>query len=84
MITLQTSNNFGRWLKMIMNRNGLTTRIVADKTGVSAKDVRNWIRGKALPKTAYFVFLIRALSKLVEVDECILYENAAEEILRDS
>jgi transcriptional regulator with XRE-family HTH domain len=84
MITLQTSNNFGRWLKTLMNRNGISTRILADKSGVSAKDVRNWIRGKALPKTAYFVFLLRALSKLVDVDECILYENAAEEILRDS
>jgi transcriptional regulator with XRE-family HTH domain len=84
MITLETSNYFGRWLKSLMNRNELSTRIVADRTGVSAKDVRNWIRGKALPKTAYFVFLLRALSQLVDVEESILYENAAEQILRDS
>jgi transcriptional regulator with XRE-family HTH domain len=84
MITLETTNNFGRWLKRIMNRNGLSTRDVADRTGVSAKDVRNWIRGKALPKTAYFCFLLRALSQLVDVEEEILYSNASEEILRDS
>ena len=82
------SNNevphFARWLLGIMKRNDITVEALADRSGVSRKDVRNWIRGNSIPKTAYFVFLLRALSQLTGCEEEILYISASASILRDS
>lgn len=77
-------SNFAQWLKAIMNRNDITIEQLADRTGVSRKDVRNWIRGNSIPKTAYFVFLLKALAQLTDCEEEILYSNASRAILRDS
>lgn len=77
-------SNFAQWLKAIMNRNDISIEQLADRAGVSRKDVRNWIRGKSIPKTAYFVFLLKALSQLTECEEEILYSNASRAILKDS
>jgi len=76
--------HFPKWLDQIMKRNKISVRQLADKTGVSRKDIRNWLRGTSLPKTAYFVFLLKALSILTECDEDLLYTSASEAILRDS
>ena len=76
--------HFSRWLKQIMNRNDITIEQLANRAGVSRKDVRNWIRGRGIPKTAYFVFLLKALSQLTECEEEILYTNASTAIMRDS
>jgi transcriptional regulator with XRE-family HTH domain len=78
------TTNFSKWLLSIMNRNDITIEQLADRAGVSRKDVRNWIRGKSIPKTAYFVFLLKALSQLTDCEEEILYSNASRAILRDS
>lgn len=78
------TTNFSKWLLSIMNRNDISVTRLADRTGVSKKDVRNWIRGKSIPKTAYFVFLLKALSQLTDCEEEILYSNASRAILRDS
>ena len=67
-----------------MNRNDITVEQLADRAGVSRKDVRNWIRGNSIPKTAYFVFLLKALSQLITCEEEILYLNASSAILKDS
>ena len=76
--------HFSKWLKQIMNRNDITIEQQANRAGVSRKDVRNWIRGRSIPKTAYFVFLLKALSQLTECEEEILYTNASTAIMRDS
>lgn len=78
------TTNFSKWLLSIMNRNDITIEQLADRAGVSRKDVRNWIRGKSIPKTAYFVFLLKALSQLTDCEEEILYSNASRAILKDS
>jgi transcriptional regulator with XRE-family HTH domain len=78
------TTHFSKWLKGIMNRNDITIEQLADRAGVSRKDVRNWIRGKSIPKTAYFVFLLKALSQLTDCEEEILYSNASRAILKDS
>tara|TARA_Y100000114_G_scaffold120803_1_gene115837 strand:+ start:214 stop:456 length:243 start_codon:yes stop_codon:yes gene_type:complete len=75
---------FSKWLKQLMNRNDITIEQLANRAGVSRKDVRNWIRGRSIPKTAYFVFLLKALSQLTECEEEILYTNASTAIMRDS
>ena len=62
----------------------ITIEQLANRAGVSRKDVRNWIRGRSIPKTAYFVFLLKALSQLTEREEEILYTNASTAIMRDS
>ena len=80
----QDLTHFARWLLGIMNRNNITVESLADRSGVSRKDVRNWIRGNSIPKTAYFVFLLKALSQLIDCEEEILYSTASEAILRDS
>ena len=76
--------HFSKWLKQIMNRNDITIEQLANRAGVSRKDVRNWIRGRSIPKQAYFVFLLKALSQLTECEEEILYTNASTAIMRDS
>lgn len=76
--------HFANWLLDIMNRNSITVEALANRSGVSRKDVRNWIRGNSIPKTAYFVFLLKALSQIINCEEEILYKNASEAILRDS
>jgi|TARA_B100000424_G_C22710548_1_gene386785 transcriptional regulator with XRE-family HTH domain len=76
--------HFSKWLKQLMNRNDITIEQLANRAGVSRKDVRNWIRGRSIPKTAYFVFLLKALSQLTECEEEILYTNASTAIMRDS
>ena len=76
--------HFSKWLRQIMNRNDITIDQLANRAGVSRKDVRNWIRGRSIPKTAYFVFLLKALSQLTECEEEILYTNASTAIMRDS
>ena len=76
--------HFSKWLRQLMNRNDITIEQLANRAGVSRKDVRNWIRGKSIPKTAYFVFLLKALSQLTECEEEILYTNASTAIMRDS
>lgn len=76
--------HFSKWLRQLMNRNDITIEQLADRAGVSRKDVRNWIRGRSIPKTAYFVFLLKALSQLTECEEEILYTNASTAIMRDS
>ena len=76
--------HFSKWLKQIMNRNDITIEQLANRAGVSRKDVRNWIRGRSIPKTAYFVFLLKALSQLTECEEEILYTNASTAIMKDS
>jgi transcriptional regulator with XRE-family HTH domain len=82
------STHFAKWLMGIMNRNDIEIAIeiaqLADRTGVSRKDVRNWIRGRSIPKTAYFVFLLKALAQITDCEEEILYLNASRAILRDS
>lgn len=75
---------FSKWLKQLMNRNDITIEQLANRAGVSRKDVRNWIRGRSIPKTAYFVFLLKALSQLTECEEEILYTNASTAIMKDS
>ena len=67
-----------------MTRNDITIEQVANRAGVCRKDVRNWIRGRSIPKTAYFVFLLKALSQLTECEEEILYTNASTAIMKDS
>ena len=76
--------HFSKWLRQLMNRNDITIEQLANRAGVSRKDVRNWIRGRSIPKTAYFVFLLKALSQLTECEEEILYINASTAIMRDS
>ena len=76
--------HFSKWLKQLMNRNDITIEQLANRAGVSRKDVRNWIRGRSIPKTAYFVFLLKALSQLTECEEEILYTNASTAIMKDS
>mgnify|MGYP001289699876 FL=1 len=76
--------HFSKWLRQLMNRNDITIEQLANRAGVSRKDVRNWIRGRSIPKTAYFVFLLKALSQLTECEEEILYTNASTAIMRDS
>lgn len=76
--------HFSKWLRQLMNRNDITIEQLANRAGVSRKDVRNWIRGRSIPKTAYFVFLLKALSQLTECEEEILYTNARTAIMRDS
>lgn len=76
--------HFSKWLRQLMNRNDITIEQLADRAGVSRKDIRNWIRGRSIPKTAYFVFLLKALSQLTECEEEILYTNASTAIMRDS
>ena len=76
--------HFSKWLRQLMNRNDITIEQLADRAGVSRKDVRNWIRGRSIPKTAYFVFLLKALSQLTECEEEILYTNASTAIMKDS
>ena len=76
--------HFSKWLRQLMNRNDITIEQLANRAGVSRKDVRNWIRGRSIPKTAYFVFLLKALSQLTECEEEILYTNASIAIMRDS
>lgn len=76
--------HFPKWLDQIMKRNDISVSQLADKTGVSRKDIRNWLKGTSLPKTAYFVFLLKALSLLTKCEEDLLYINASEAILRDS
>ncbi len=78
------NTNFATWLLGVMNRNDITVEQLADRAGVSRKDVRNWIRGNSIPKTAYFVFLLKALSQLITCEEEILYLNASSAILKDS
>ena len=78
------STHFAKWLVGIMNRNDIEIAQLADRTGVSRKDVRNWIRGRSIPKTAYFVFLLKALAQITDCEEEILYLNASRAILRDS
>lgn len=80
----QDLTHFARWLLGIMNRNNITVEALADRSGVSRKDVRNWIRGNSIPKTAYFVFLLKALSQLIDCEEEILYSTASDAIMRDS
>jgi len=76
--------HFSKWLVGIMDRNDIEIAQLADRTGVSRKDVRNWIRGNSIPKTAYFVFLLKAIAQLTDCEEEILYSNASRAILRDS
>ena len=76
--------HFSKWLRQLMNRNDITIEQLANRAGVSRKDVRNWIRGRSIPKTAYFVFLLKALSQMTECEEEILYTNASTAIMRDS
>lgn len=76
--------HFSKWLRRLMNRNDITIEQLANRAGVSRKDVRNWIRGRSIPKTAYFVFLLKALSQLTECEEEILYRIASTAIMRDS
>lgn len=76
--------HFSKWLRQLMNRNDITIEQLANRAGVSRKDVRNWIRGRSIPKTSYFVFLLKALSQLTECEEEILYTNASTAIMRDS
>jgi len=76
--------HFSKWLRQLMNRNDITIEQLANRAGVSRKDVRNWIRGRSIPKTAYFVFLLKALSQLTECEEEILYTNASTAIMKDS
>ena len=76
--------HFSKWLRQLMNRNDITIEQLANRAGVSRKDVRNWIRGRSIPKTAYFVFLLKALSQLTECEEEILYTNASTAIMMDS
>ena len=76
--------HFSKWLRQLMNRNDITIEQLANRAGVSRKDVRNWIRGRSIPKTAYFVFLLKALSQLTECEEESLYTNASTAIMRDS
>ena len=77
-------SHFAKWLRHLMNRNDITIEQLANRAGVSRKDVRNWIRGRSIPKTAYFVFLLKALSQLTECEEEILYTNASTAIMKDS
>ena len=76
--------HFSKWLKQIMNRNDISIEQLANRAGVSRKDIRNWIRGRSIPKTAYFVFLLKALYQLTGCEEEILYLNASAAILKDS
>lgn len=80
----EETTQFASWLLRVMNRNDLTVEQVADRSGVSRKDVRNWMRGNSIPKTVYFVFLLKALSQLIECDEALLYQQSSEAILKDS
>ena len=78
------NTHFATWLLGVMNRNDITVEQLANRAGVSRKDIRNWIRGNSIPKTAYFVFLLKALSQLITCEEEILYLNASSAILKDS
>ncbi len=83
-ISVIASGNFGVWLLGTLNNYDLSVRDVADKTGVSPKEVRNWIKGHALPKTAYFIFLLRAMTQLTGVSEDTFYLSASVALLKDS
>lgn len=76
--------HFSKWLTGIMKRNQISIEQLADRTGVSRKDVRNWIGGKTIPKTVYFIFLLEALAKILDCEVEILYTNASRAILKDS
>jgi len=76
--------HFALWLKSIMRRNQISVEVLANRAGVSRKDVRNWIRGHSIPKTAYFIFVLKALAQLTDCDEEILYINASQAVLKDS
>ena len=76
--------HFAKWLNSIMERNCIDVATLAKTTGVSKKDVRNWMRSKSLPKTVYYLFLLKALSKLTNCEEELLYGSSSRAILRDS
>ena len=76
--------NFSKWLCSFMERNDIDVETLANTTGVSRKDVRNWMRAKSVPKTVYYLFLLKALSKLTACEENILYKCSSRAILKDS
>lgn len=76
--------NFSDWLITIMTENEISVEQLSKSSGVSKKDIRNWRRGLCVPKTLYFIFLLKALSKLTGCEEEILYDGASSAILLDS
>jgi transcriptional regulator with XRE-family HTH domain len=76
--------HFALWLQNLLEKNNISIKQLADTAGVSTKDVQNWVKGRTMPKTSYFVFLLKALEKLTETEEEMHYLNASYAILKDS
>ena len=62
--------HFSKWLKQIMNRNDITIEQLANRAGVSRKDVRNWIRGRSIAQSIVTTDRVRRRDPVYKCKYC--------------
>jgi len=82
-ITIEASSHFGLWLRETLNSQGITARSLGDVMGVPPKDIRNWIAGRSIPKTYYYLLLCEGLQRLTGTHSLKWHAEASKKILKD-
>ena len=83
MIEIETTNQFGEWLKRYCNDHEIDVKTLSFTLGVGRRHVTHWIQGTSHPRLVNTVFLIEALHRLPREPTGNIYNKMKNHIMKD-
>ena len=75
--------HFGSWLKSTLHREKITIKAFAEKTGIDAANLYNYVRGRSLPSMTMYIYIIEGLAKITDQSESQILQTSYYKIKKD-